>query len=99
MPRSILTEKLSRRGYHPSREYGVDPLEAVSVAEGMIQTHLANVALTGSNHRRGPMPKIFAHTDETLRSVAEEMWTTGVASMPVFDPETGRARGTINVEQ
>ena len=27
MPRSILTEKLSRRGYHLSREYGVDPLE------------------------------------------------------------------------
>ncbi|MGA2537076.1 MAG: chloride channel protein, partial [Terracidiphilus sp.] len=30
MPRSILTEKLSRRGYHLSREYGVDPLEMVS---------------------------------------------------------------------
>ena len=27
MPRSILTEKLSRRGYHLSREYGVDPLD------------------------------------------------------------------------
>ena len=31
MPRSILTEKLSRRGYHLSREYGVDPLELVIV--------------------------------------------------------------------
>ena len=31
MPRSILTEKLSRRGYHLSREYGVDPLEMVYV--------------------------------------------------------------------
>ncbi len=35
MPRSILTEKLSRRGYHLSREYGVDPLETVTVAEVM----------------------------------------------------------------
>ena len=35
MPRSILTEKLSRRGYHLSREYGVDPLEMVIVAEVM----------------------------------------------------------------
>ncbi len=31
MPRSILTEKLSRRGYHLTREYGVDPLELVIV--------------------------------------------------------------------
>ena len=35
MPRSILTEKLSRRGYHLTREYGVDPLEMVSVMEVM----------------------------------------------------------------
>src|SRR6185369_15936294 len=37
MPRSILTEKLSRRGYHLSREYGVDPLEIVTVAEVMTE--------------------------------------------------------------
>ena len=37
MPRSILTEKLSRRGYHLSREYGVDPLETVTVAEVMTE--------------------------------------------------------------
>src|ERR1700689_1417583 len=35
MPRSILTEKLSRRGYHLTREYGVDPLEIVIVRELM----------------------------------------------------------------
>jgi H+/Cl- antiporter ClcA len=33
--RSILTERISRRGYHLSREYGVDPLETVRVAETM----------------------------------------------------------------
>jgi H+/Cl- antiporter ClcA len=33
--RSILTERLSRRGYHLSREYGVDPLETVMVAQAM----------------------------------------------------------------
>ena len=27
MPRSILTEKIARRGYHIYREYGIDPLE------------------------------------------------------------------------
>jgi H+/Cl- antiporter ClcA/CBS domain-containing protein len=35
MKRSILTEKVARRGYHISREYAVDPLERVSVGEVM----------------------------------------------------------------
>ena len=35
MARSILTEKISRRGHHLSREYVVDPLEALSVADVM----------------------------------------------------------------
>ncbi len=33
--RSILTEKVSRRGYHLSREYAVDPLEILAVREVM----------------------------------------------------------------
>jgi H+/Cl- antiporter ClcA len=35
MRRSILTEKIARRGYHVSREYSVDPLELLSVADVM----------------------------------------------------------------
>jgi H+/Cl- antiporter ClcA len=35
MPRSILTEKVARRGYHVSREYAVDPLELVSIGDVM----------------------------------------------------------------
>jgi len=35
MKRSILTEKVARRGFHVSREYAVDPLERVSVGEVM----------------------------------------------------------------
>jgi chloride channel protein, CIC family len=35
MPRSILTEKIARRGHHVYREYGVDPLERHFVAEVM----------------------------------------------------------------
>jgi len=35
MKRSILTEKLSRRGHHLSREYSVDPLEATFVRQVM----------------------------------------------------------------
>jgi H+/Cl- antiporter ClcA len=36
--RSILTERISRRGHHLSREYGVDPLETIRVGEVM-HTH------------------------------------------------------------
>jgi CBS domain-containing protein len=35
MKRSILTEKVARRGYHLTREYSVDPLELLSVGEVM----------------------------------------------------------------
>jgi H+/Cl- antiporter ClcA/CBS domain-containing protein len=35
LKRSILTEKVARRGFHISREYGVDPLEVLFVREVM----------------------------------------------------------------
>jgi len=35
MRRSILTEKIARRGYHIYREYGIDPLERHFVEEVM----------------------------------------------------------------
>jgi len=37
MPRSILTEKIARRGYHIYREYGIDPLERHNVEEVMTE--------------------------------------------------------------
>ena len=35
MPRSILTEKLARRGHHITREYAIDPFELVRVGDVM----------------------------------------------------------------
>jgi CBS domain-containing protein len=35
MKRSILTEKVARRGYHISQEFGVDPLERLNVGQVM----------------------------------------------------------------
>lgn len=43
LKRSILTEKLSRRGFHLSREYSVDPLETLFVRQVM-RTHVAAFA-------------------------------------------------------
>jgi H+/Cl- antiporter ClcA len=83
--RSVLTEKIARRGYHLSREYDVDPLEIQFVGEVMSED------LTGLPARvaRGPL----VHPDLTLRQVAEVMAVHEVATLPVVD----RADGTTVV--
>jgi len=42
MPRSILTEKVTRRGYHINCEYGVDPLSITRVQDVM-ETNLQSI--------------------------------------------------------
>jgi chloride channel protein, CIC family len=58
LKRSILTEKVSRRGFHLSREYAVDPLEILFVREVM----RTNVAVLPA---ATPVGEIFKslHTD------------------------------------
>jgi hypothetical protein len=91
MPRSILTEKLSRRGYHLTREYGVDPLEMVSVMEVMSE-------LSPNPTGDSQLPEIYAFADETCRGVAETMATSGVSSMPVIDRSTKAICGNVTVQ-
>jgi H+/Cl- antiporter ClcA len=67
MKRSIMTEKIARRGYHIYREYGVDPLERQHVDEVMsrtvqsipadlpIATALADYFGSGQHHRCYPV--------------------------------------------
>src|SRR2546429_7498480 len=53
LPRSILTEKLSRRGYHLSREYTVDPMEGAFVRDVMqtdIKTLPADATVLEAQH-------------------------------------------------
>src|SRR5277367_4228986 len=86
MPRSILTEKLSRRGYHLTREYGIDPLEIVMVRDLMSPADPSSVE---------PLPRIFAYADGTCRSAAELMATEALVSLPVVDRDTNKISGTI----
>src|SRR5213594_1100379 len=53
--RSILTEKVSRRGYHLSREYAVDPLEILFVREVM----RTNVVVLSAGSTAGQMQEIL----------------------------------------
>lgn len=53
MRRSILTEKISRRGYHLSREYSTDPLEILFVREVMRTNIVAlNETISDADLRR-----------------------------------------------
>lgn len=94
MPRSILTERLGRRGHHLSREYGVDPLEMICVAE--VMSELPEPLRDGAGRKtRDELPEVLAYCDETCRAVAEEMAITGVTRMPVVDRETGLVCGIV----
>jgi H+/Cl- antiporter ClcA len=87
--RSILTEKVSRRGYHLSREYAVDPLEALFVRDVMRSDNLPPASADGS---------AIAYPLEPLRAVVHRMAETGLTRFSVVDPEDeGKLLGTISL--
>ncbi|HVW82278.1 MAG TPA: chloride channel protein [Mycobacteriales bacterium] len=61
LKRSVLTEKIARRGYHLSREYDVDPLEMAFVADVM--------SLDRDDLEDAP----YVYADDTLRQTAYVM--------------------------
>jgi hypothetical protein len=90
MPRSILTERLSRRGNHLTREYGVDPLELVLVRDVM-----SPLALVVSNI---PFSKVFVYADSTTRGAAGIMATEGLETISVVDRTTGLVCGELSLK-
>ncbi len=82
--RSILTEKISRRGYHLSREYAVDPLEILFVREAM-RTNV--VAFSAS-----ATPSDFARSLRTAKQETHER--RGQHLYPVVN-EQGAIQGVL----
>jgi CIC family chloride channel protein len=91
--RSILTEKISRRGFHLSREYSVDPLEIIFARE--VMQPAPEIALNGP--RAGELPAVIAYEDEPLRVVVFRMAETGVTRLPVVAREDNAIVGTIEL--
>jgi H+/Cl- antiporter ClcA len=94
MPRSILTEKLSRRGTHLTREYGTDPLETVSLVEVMAE--LGQTKCTGQVPE-SPLPEVYAFADETSRAAVDKMAISGLMSLLVIDRDTKTICGTVRL--
>jgi chloride channel protein, CIC family len=89
--RSILTEKVDRRGFHLSREYATDPLELLFVSEVM-QPEPDDFTLDLSSG-------IFAYTDEPLTQAVNRMAATGRTELPVVSrADASRAVGWVSLE-
>ena len=95
MPRSILTEKLSRRGYHLTREYGTDPLETVSVLEVMSEIGPVNCGTEGNESE---LPEVYAFSDETSRAAVEKMAVSGLTNLVVVDRASLGVCGTVRLK-
>jgi len=98
MKRSILTEKVSRRGFHLSREYAIDPLEIMFVREVM-RTNLSERAVLriGRWAERHP---IVASPDEPLRAVVNRMAAHGLTRLPVVRPgHPARIVGLVSLRE
>jgi H+/Cl- antiporter ClcA len=77
--RSILTEKMDRRGLHVTREYSIDPLEVLFVREVM------SADPTGAQSAKATTA--FAYPDETLRAATYRMASERVACLKVVERE------------
>jgi CIC family chloride channel protein len=76
--RSILTEKVSRRGYHLSREYSVDPLEILFVREVMRTSVRAWPAALPVSHVAASLHTDSANRGQRLYPVVEGDELVGV---------------------
>jgi chloride channel protein, CIC family len=110
--RSVLTEKIARRGIHLSREYSVDPLEVLFVGDVMSEIEAAVATTNGARADPGEAserldnasrdlddaPAVFA--DDTLRHVAYVMAESGRTELPVAERSLPEVPiGTVRLEQ
>lgn len=81
--RSILTEKVSRRGFHVMREYTVDPLEALFVREVMVAEPYSVTPDSGADEFRRVLEtdpvirrqRLYPVVDEAARMQGVVGWT------------------------
>ena len=72
LKRSILTEKIARRGYHLSREYAMDPLEILFVRDAMRTNLVAFPSDSTLEQVRGVMNTNHGPRGQYLYPVVDE---------------------------
>ena len=82
LKRSVLTEKVARRGVHLTREYSTDPLEVFFAREVMTPA----AAPPGTNGA----PAATVYADSTLREVANELARRDATAAAVVDRASPR---------
>src|SRR5581483_5716872 len=95
LKRSVLTEKIARRGYHLSREYDVDPLETAFVedvmSDGVDDLGGAPVVSRDDTLRHAAYVMAGAHTTRCAVTTREDPQTV-VGSIELVDLLVGRRR-------
>jgi len=86
MPRSMLTEGLSKRGLHLSREFGVDPLETMLVSQAM---HTSVFALPDDATRKDATDWL-----NKMEERGAEAWSHWQRIFPLVDAD-GRLTGVL----
>ena len=94
LKRSILTEKVARRGYHITREYGIDPLEVLFVRDVV---ELPSTPTPPPPHSRPLAAELTARLDDSLRAVTYRMASAGIIMLPIVD-EHGCFLGEVTLE-
>ena len=85
--RSILTEKLARRGRHVTREYGVNPLHVLRV-EDVMEPPVAP--------RTAAVAPVVVYPDELLETAMRKLLEHEVEVLPVSSPDDpGRVVGYV----
>ena len=90
LPRSMLTESMSRRGMHLSREFGSDPLESVLVSHAM---HTSVFALPESATRKDAAAWL-----SKMEERGGEAWSHWQRIFPLVDSD-GRLIGALTRAQ
>ena len=86
VPRSILTEKLARRGMHVAREYIVHPLEQIAVSDVMQAPDSADVK-----------PKVEVRADDRARRAMDVMAHSTERQVAIVDTQ-GHWVGTVTID-
>jgi CIC family chloride channel protein len=97
LKRSVLTEKVARRGLHLTREYSTDPLE-VMLARDVMRAPRCHLNGTPRAEDSAGRSNGVVHADDTLRHVANQFAVGGLTAAPVTErADPGQTIGEITL--